>query len=107
MNTVFWCPWKRRMTKDGKHFARIILTTKGFVIQKGMVALSDENDEEVQLPAGIDVTDMVTNDGAGTSVDDAKKSGKRKAKEKEEVVKKEKNDEAELPAKRERKSTRR
>ena len=34
------CPWKRRMTKDGKHFARIILTTKGFVIQKGMVALS-------------------------------------------------------------------
>ena len=40
-------------------------------------------------------------------MDDAKKSGKRKAKEKEEVVKKEKNDEAELPAKRERKSTRR
>ena len=79
------CPWKRRMTKDGAHFARIIHTTKGFVIQKGMVALSDENDEEVQLPAGIDVTDMVTNDGAGTSVDDAKKSAKRKAKEKEEV----------------------
>ena len=63
--------------------------------------------EEVHVPAGIDVTDTVTNDGAGTSVDDAKKSGKRKAKEKEEVVKKEKNDEDELPAKRERKSTRR
>ena len=44
--------------------------------------------EEVHVPAGIDVTDMVTNDGAGTSVDDAKKSAKRKAKEKEEEVKK-------------------
>ena len=32
------CPWKRRMTKDGKHFARIIETRKGFVIQKGIVA---------------------------------------------------------------------
>ena len=36
------CPWKRRMTKDGKHFARIIETRKGFVIQKGIVALGDE-----------------------------------------------------------------
>ena len=101
------CPWKRRMTKDGAHFARIIHTKKGFVIQKGVVALSHENGEELEDRSAIGVDDVVTNDGAGTSVDDAKKSGKRKAKEKEEVVKKEKNDEAELPAKRERKSTRR
>ena len=101
------CPWKRRMTKDGAHFARVIHTTKGYVIQKGVVALSNENGEELEARSAIDVDDVVTNDGAGTSVDDAKKSGKKRAKEKEEVVKKEKNDEDQLPPKRERKSTRR
>ena len=65
------CPWKRRMTKDGAHFARIIHTTKGFVIQKGVVALSHENGEELEDRSAIGVDDVVTNDGAGTSVDDA------------------------------------
>ena len=101
------CPWKRRMTKDGAHFARIIHTKKGFVIQKGVVALSHENGEELEDRSAIGVDDVVTNDGAGTSVDDAKKSAKRKAKEKEEVVKKEKTDEDEPPAKRKRTPARR
>ena len=101
------CPWKRRMTKDGKHFARIIHTTKGFVIQKGVVALSNENGEELEARSAIDVDDVVTNDGAGTSVDDAKKSGKKRAKEKVEVVKKEKNDEDQPPTKRKRTPARR
>ena len=100
------CQWKRRMTKDGVHFARIIHTSKGFVIQKGKVALGDEKDEEVEVPAAIDVNDTVNNDGAGTSKNDAKKSAKKRGKEKEVAVKKEKNDEAEPPAKRERRPAR-
>ena len=44
---------------------------------------------------------------AGTSVDDAKNSSKKRAKDKVEVVKKEKNDEPEPPAKRQRKAARR
>ena len=69
--------------------------------------MSDENGEELEDRSAIDVDDVVTNDGAGTSVDDAKKSSKKRAKDKVEVVKKEKNDEDQLPPKRERKSTRR
>ena len=69
--------------------------------------LGDENGEELEDRSAIDVDDVVENDGAGTSVDDAKKSGKRKAKEKEEVVKKEKNDEDQPPTKRKRTPARR
>ena len=101
------CPWKRRMTKDGAHFARIIHTKQGFVIQKGVVALSDEKGEELEDKSAIDVDDVVTNDVAGTSVDDAKKSSKKRAKEKVEVVKKEKNDEDQPPTKRKRTPARR
>ena len=76
------------------------------MIQKGIVALGDENGEEVQVPAAIDVDDTANNDGAGTSKDDAKKSAKKRGKEKEVAVKKEKNDEPEPPAKRERRPAR-
>ena len=49
----------------------------------------------------------VTNDGAGTSVDDAKNSSKKRAKDKVEVVKKEKNDKDQPPTKRKRTPARR
>ena len=101
------CPWKRRMTKDGAHFARIIHTKQGFVIQKGVVALSHENGEELEDRSAIGVDDVVTNDGAGTSVDDAKNSSKKRAKDKVEVVKKEKNDKDQPPTKRKRTPARR
>ena len=38
--------WKRGMTKDGKHFARIIETEKGYVIQEGEVASGPGEVEE-------------------------------------------------------------
>ena len=76
-------------------------------IPTGCTQYLQENGEELEARSAIGVDDVVTNDGAGTSVDDAKKSGKKRAKEKVEVVKKEKNDEDQLPAKRDRKSTRR
>ena len=101
------CPWKRRMTKDGAHFARIIHTKKGFVIQQGVVALSHEDGEELEDRSAIGVDDVVTNDGAGTSVDDAKNSSKKRAKDKVEVVKKEKNDKDQPPTKRKRTPARR
>ena len=47
------------MTKDGVHFARIIHTSKGFIIQKGKVALGDEKYEEVEVPAAIHVDDRM------------------------------------------------
>ena len=53
------------------------------------------------------VDDVVENDGAGTSKEDAKKSAKKRGKEKEVAVKKEKADEPEPPAKRQRKPARR
>ena len=101
------CPWKRRMTKDGAHFARIIHTKKSFVIQKGVVALSHEDGEELEDRSAIQVDDTVDNDDGGTSKEDAKKSDKKKGKAKEVAVKKEKIDEAEPPAKRQRKPARR
>ena len=94
------------MTKDGVHFARIIHTKKGFVIQKGVVALSHEDGEELEDRSAIDVDDVVENDGAGTSKEDAKKSAKKRGKEKEVAVKKEKIDEDEPPTKRQRKPAR-
>ena len=94
------------MTKDGKNFARIIETKKGFVIQKGIVALGDENGEELEDRSAIDVDDVVENDGAGTSKEEAKKSAQKRGKEKEVAVKKEKIDEDEPPTKRQRKPAR-
>ena len=70
------------------------------MIQKGIVALGDENGEELEDRSAIDVDDVVENDGAGTSKEDAKKSAKKRGKEKEVAVKKEKIDEDEPPTKR-------
>ena len=55
----------------------------------------------------IQVDDTVDNDDGGTSKEDAKKSDKKKGKAKEVPVKKEKIDEQEPPAKRQRKAARR
>ena len=71
------------------------------------VALSHEDGEELEDRSAIGVDDVVTNDGAGTSVDDAKNSSKKRAKDKVEVVKKEKNDEDQPPTKRKRTPARR
>ena len=42
------CAWRRRMSKDGKHFARVVHYSEGFAIQKGILAnaidLSDSGD---------------------------------------------------------------
>jgi hypothetical protein len=49
------CKWRRRMTKDGAHFARIFETRAGYVLQKGEPHIKDEEekeeDEEVDPPA--------------------------------------------------------
>ena len=39
------CTWKRRMTKDGKNFARVIVTKAGFVLQKGVLNSEDVEEE--------------------------------------------------------------
>ena len=76
------------------------------MIQRGIVALGDENGEELEDRSAIDVDDVVENDGAGTSKEDAKKSAKKRGKEKEVAFKKEKIDEDEPPTKRQRKPAR-
>ena len=60
------CAWRRRMSKDGKHFARVVHYSEGFAIQKGILAnpldFSDSGDsgdddgapkeqEEPEVPA--------------------------------------------------------
>ena len=77
------------------------------MIQKGIVALGDENDKELEDRSAIDVEDVVENDSAGTSKEDTKKSDKKRGKAKEVAVKKKKTDEDEPPAKRQRKPARR
>ena len=32
------CAWRRRMSKDGKHFARVVHFSEGFALQKGILA---------------------------------------------------------------------
>ena len=38
------CTWRRRMTKDGKNFARVIEYKGGYVLQKGVLALGKEEE---------------------------------------------------------------
>ena len=44
------CAWRRRMSKDGKHFARVVHFSEGFALQRGILAnpidLSDNSDSD-------------------------------------------------------------
>ena len=44
------CAWRRRMSKDGKHFARVVHFSEGFALQKGILAnvldLSEDSDSD-------------------------------------------------------------
>ena len=44
------CAWRRRMSKDGKHFARVVHYSEGFALQKGILAnvldLSEDSDSD-------------------------------------------------------------
>ena len=44
------CAWRRRMSKDGKHFARVVHYSEGFALQRGILAnpidLSDDSDSD-------------------------------------------------------------
>ena len=44
------CAWRRRMSKDGKHFARVVHFSEGFALQKGFLAktfdLSESGDSD-------------------------------------------------------------
>ena len=50
------CAWRRRMSKDGKHFARVVHFSEGFALQKGFLANildlvdSDDSDDDGGAP---------------------------------------------------------
>ena len=52
------CAWRRRMSKDGEHFARVVNFSGGFALQKGIKAGtldeadSDDSDDDGGAPKG-------------------------------------------------------
>jgi hypothetical protein len=114
MNKEAKCDWRRRVTTDGKNFARVVHTSKGYVIQRGILAQGTEGDEEDDQQAAEDDHQ----DGNSASDDDnfeqaLPKALPRKAVEEKKRGKSEKACpvpppvEEEAPAKRQRRATRR
>ena len=106
------CAWRRRMSKDGKHFARVVHFSEGFALQRGILAnpidLSDNSDSDDEGGA----TKAPEEPAAAVPAAAPAKGGKKKA----EAPAKDKKDKdqgsssqatpapEELPAKRQRKA---
>ena len=94
------CNWKRRMTTDGKHFARIIEVNDKYVIQRGILASGvAENDAEAETTTDGPVEGQGADD-VEASEDERPSKKKKKDKVVDNPVKKEKQAEEPPPAKR-------
>ena len=82
------CAWRRRMSKDGTHFARVVHFSEGFALQRGILAnpidLSDEGDSDDEGGAAKAQEEPAAAVPAAAPAKGGKKKAEKAAKDKKE-----------------------